>query len=91
MYKIIVWYRGQGQHEQFNDRNFRVAHNKCDICNDRLMCSDDIESQIDILNEIDDSYGANTMDRIISLDQGCCYAITTKKNTLFLVVLSNSF
>lgn len=28
----------------------------CDICNDRLECADDIESQIDILEKIDDSY-----------------------------------
>ena len=38
------------------DRSIRVVDNRCDICNDRLDCPDDIESQIDVLDEIDNSY-----------------------------------
>jgi hypothetical protein len=30
--------------------------NECDICDDRIVCSDDNESQIDMLDEIEGSY-----------------------------------
>jgi hypothetical protein len=30
--------------------------NRCDICNDRIDCHDNIETQIDQLNELDNSY-----------------------------------
>jgi hypothetical protein len=40
-----------------SDRDFRAVINRCDICNDRLMCQDDIETRvIDMLDEINDSY-----------------------------------
>ena len=42
--------------EYANDREFKAVHNKCDICDDRIMCSDDIETQIDKLDEIDNSF-----------------------------------
>jgi hypothetical protein len=35
---------------------FRAIHNRCDICNDRIECIDDIEDKIDMLQDIDDSY-----------------------------------
>jgi hypothetical protein len=38
------------------DKDFKIVVNKCDICDDRLECADDIESQIDMLQELDDSY-----------------------------------
>jgi hypothetical protein len=38
------------------DKGFKIVHNKCDICNDRLICADNIESHIDMLDAIDDSY-----------------------------------
>ena len=38
------------------DRDAKVVINRCDICNDPLNCADVIESQIDMLQEIDDSY-----------------------------------
>jgi hypothetical protein len=39
------------------DRRFRAMINRCDICNERLIdCADKIESQIDTLEEINDSY-----------------------------------
>lgn len=34
----------------------KVVVNRCDICNDRLTCADNIESQIDVLDDIDNSY-----------------------------------
>ena len=37
-------------------RSISVRVHKCDICDDRLECNDDIESHIDMLNEIDDSF-----------------------------------
>ncbi|HEY7109464.1 MAG TPA: hypothetical protein VH415_08565 [Nitrososphaeraceae archaeon] len=38
-------------------RRFKAVINKCDICDDRLTeCQDNIESKIDMLQEIDDSY-----------------------------------
>lgn len=37
-------------------RSISVSVHNCDICDDRLECNDDIESQIDMLNEIDDSF-----------------------------------
>jgi hypothetical protein len=37
-------------------RAFRAMINRCDICNDRIDCHDNIETQIDKLNELDNSY-----------------------------------
>jgi hypothetical protein len=37
-------------------RTITIRVHNCDICDDRLECNDDIESQIDMLNEIDDSF-----------------------------------
>ena len=37
------------------DKRFKIVINKCDICDDRL-CLDNMESKIDMLQEIDDSY-----------------------------------
>jgi hypothetical protein len=33
-----------------------IVINRCDICDDRIMCSDDIENQIDKLVEVNNSY-----------------------------------
>jgi hypothetical protein len=38
------------------DGDSKVIANRCDICDDRTMCSDEIESQIDVQNEIDNSF-----------------------------------
>jgi hypothetical protein len=38
------------------DKAFRVVINRCDICDDRLECADNIKSQIDMLDEINNSY-----------------------------------
>lgn len=38
------------------DREFSVVINRCDICDDPLNCTEDIESHIDMLNEINNSY-----------------------------------
>lgn len=38
------------------NREFKVVVNMCDICNDRIICAEDVESYIDTLQEIDDSY-----------------------------------
>lgn len=39
------------------DREIKLLVSRCDICNNRITeASDDLESQIDMLNEIDDSY-----------------------------------
>jgi hypothetical protein len=44
-------------HYRYFDKFTKVIVNRCDICNDALDCSDNIESQIDKLKEIqDDSY-----------------------------------
>ncbi|HEX9318213.1 MAG TPA: hypothetical protein VF884_04690 [Nitrososphaeraceae archaeon] len=37
-------------------RSISVRVHNCDICDDRLECNDDIESQINTLQEIDDSF-----------------------------------
>lgn len=42
--------------QRHKDRVLRVVCNKCDICHERLMCSDDIESQIDMLDDVNNSY-----------------------------------
>jgi hypothetical protein len=39
-----------------SDKEFKVVINRCDICDDRLECQDDMERQIDRLDEIDNSY-----------------------------------
>jgi hypothetical protein len=38
------------------NREFKVVVNRCDTCNDRIICAEDVESYIDMLQEIDDSY-----------------------------------
>jgi hypothetical protein len=38
------------------DRDFKIVCNKCDICDGRISCSDNVESEIDMLDEIDNSY-----------------------------------
>jgi hypothetical protein len=38
------------------DRLVKVVYNRCDICDERLICSDDIESKIEALDEINGSY-----------------------------------
>jgi hypothetical protein len=39
------------------DREFRAAINRCDLCSCRLEdCPDNIEYQIDVLDEINNSY-----------------------------------
>lgn len=42
--------------QTFKDKEFKGVINRCDICDDRIMCQDNIESQIDMLDEIDNSY-----------------------------------
>ncbi len=42
--------------EYVKDREFKAMINRCDLCNDRIMCSDNIEAQIDKLDEIDNTY-----------------------------------
>jgi hypothetical protein len=37
------------------DKGYK-GHNKCDICNNRLVCQDDVEDKIDMLEGIKDSY-----------------------------------
>jgi hypothetical protein len=49
--QIYASYRGDKE-----SRAFRAMINRCDICNDRINCQDNIETQIDQLNELDNSY-----------------------------------
>jgi hypothetical protein len=49
--QIYASYRGDKE-----SRAFRAVINRCDICNDRIDCADNIETQIDKLNELDNSY-----------------------------------
>ncbi len=45
------------RHYSSQDRLFKVQQHKCDLCNDYLpTCKDDIESYIDMMNDINDSY-----------------------------------
>jgi hypothetical protein len=37
-------------------KSISLRIHKCDICDDRLGVIDDLENQIDIIKEIDDSY-----------------------------------
>jgi hypothetical protein len=38
------------------EKEYKVVVNRCDICNDRIECKDNIENQIDLLDELDNSY-----------------------------------
>jgi hypothetical protein len=40
----------------YQDREFKPVINRCDLCDDPILCHEDIEIKIDILTEIDDSY-----------------------------------
>jgi hypothetical protein len=40
----------------YADRLVKVVYNRCDICDYRLVCQDDIESKIDMQDEINASY-----------------------------------
>ncbi len=49
--------RVEKRHYQYQDRLFKAEHHKCDLCNDYLpTCKDDIESYIDMKNDINNSY-----------------------------------
>jgi uncharacterized protein with PIN domain len=49
--QIYASYRGDKE-----SRAFRAVINRCDICNDRIECVDNIETQIDKLDELNNSY-----------------------------------
>ena len=36
----------RSHYEVFIDKDLKIIVNRCDICSDRIMCSDDIEAQI---------------------------------------------
>ena len=42
--------------QHYQDKQFKVQHHKCDLCDDRLECNDDIESYIDMKEDINNSY-----------------------------------
>jgi hypothetical protein len=60
--QIYASYRGDKE-----SRAFRAVINRCDICNDRIECADNIETQIDKLDELDNSYESEA-DRTTYLD-----------------------
>lgn len=74
------------------DKDFKIVVNRCDICDDRLECADDIESQIDMLQELDDSYESEC-DKTTYYDgpKLLLCAATVPRNIVFLATLSNSF
>lgn len=37
-------------------RKFKAVVNRCDLCDDPILCHEDIELKITVLREIDDSY-----------------------------------
>jgi len=47
---------GKKKIDYFRDKDYKIILNRCDICDERLQCRDNIESHIDMLNEINDSY-----------------------------------
>lgn len=54
---IIRTYRPRVTREQSHEnREFKALHHKCDLCNDRLDCNDNIENHIDMKNDINNSY-----------------------------------
>ena len=46
----------RSRYEVFIDKELKIVINRCDLCSDRIMCRDDIETQIDMLEEINNSY-----------------------------------
>ncbi len=60
--KVTVKTRGKykprvTREQSHENREFKVQHHKCDLCDDRLPeCNDNIESYIDMKNEINNSY-----------------------------------
>jgi hypothetical protein len=49
-------YTKRTQIDYFRDRDFKILANRCDICDERLDCPDDIEGKINLLDEINNSY-----------------------------------
>ena len=42
--------------EHHYDKQFKIQCHKCDLCEDRLTCNDNIESHIDMMNDISNSF-----------------------------------
>ncbi len=42
--------------QSHRDKQLKIQHHKCDLCDDRIECNDNIESYIDMMNDVNDSY-----------------------------------